>query len=55
MKKNLMIKMCLLVFLLSMILIGCSSSNKAAISEDVVVYLEHFGPNNDLDTYLNPQ
>ncbi len=51
MKKNSMIKMCLLVFLLSMILIGCSSSNKAAISEDVVVYLEQFGPNNDLDTY----
>lgn len=45
------VKKCLVVFFLSMILIGCSSSNKAAISEDVVVYLEQFGPNNDLDTY----
>ncbi len=51
MKKSSMIKICLLVFLLSMILMGCSSSNKAAISEDVVVYLEQFGPNNDSDTY----
>ncbi|SDA67103.1 hypothetical protein SAMN02910275_02026 [Butyrivibrio sp. INlla18] len=45
------VKKCLVVFFLSMILIGCSSSNKAAISEDVVVYLEQFGPNNDSDTY----